>query len=335
MVILLIPAALLAWTGIVAAGWNSGSRREKIILFLAGLLPALGTGWLLSVVTRLQSNWDVGFAFRKELLENISRFDSGTLSAFSVPDPGVFPWTLCAAGVPVILALYLLSRNRRGGGVLILVLLAPLLLCGAYWRDAHRRYEARLFLQKDQALALITNGIFAAQKKGVPKPLISALLKERAALYGWTYENPTRGRDGMFEIVSALCTLPERAAVQQAKEVLKRAECICSAPSERPEIEAVHCLLDDADRNGPEELVRLARTAKTNEGKLYALALLCWSDMEKFRLESLAMIKGIVNLEIDGKPVSVSAEEIRRNPNWYGEPPFSTWFSEKPVNRTE
>ncbi len=82
-------------------------------------------------------------------------------------------------------------------------------------------------------------------------------------------------------------------------------------------------------RNGTEGAVRLFHAARTNEGRLYAMAILYCLDPETFRSETMAVMQGEVRFHRDGKDWTERAEEIRRHPERLEKPRSPNCFLRK------
>ncbi len=323
---LLIVGVIAVWIILVIPGWSSAARWKLVCIFLAELLGMYGFARFAGCVLQLQVNWDCGLAYWNQLRELMEQFGTGTLVVPAVPPPYSFPWLFGGAVLLSLLILMLLFLYRRRK-LLIPVLLIPVLLCGALIFEQRRSWNAFLETQKQLRLAHIAEAALRAQEKGVPKQLISAVFAEQYSLTRFSYENPHT----FFLSGDTACTvfdaLPERVAIQEAKEVLKYAECLYSSSPDRPEIKAVRMLMEDARHNGVDELRRLFRTAGTNAGVLYAYVLL--SHFESREKTVLHILPGEVKVERNGVIETVSARSFSTHPKQFSESLFSAWASGK------
>jgi len=328
---LLIVGVIAVWIFLLIPGWSSAARWKLICIFLAELLGLYVLSRLVGLGLRLQANWDCGLAYRVQLRELMELFRAGTLAVPAVPPPEPFPWLFGGAVLLslVILMLLFLYRHRKQliPALLIPVLLIPVLLCCALFFEQQRSWIAFQKTQNRLMLVHIAEAALRAQEKGVPKQLISAVFAEQYALTRFTYENPYVCFLSGETACTVLNTLPERIAIQEAKEVLKYSECLYSSSPDRPEIKAVRILMEDARRNGVDELKRLFQTAGTNAGVLYAYVLL--SHFESREKTVLHVLPGEVKVERNGVIETVSAKSFSAEPEQFRELLFSAWASGK------
>jgi len=197
------------------------------------------------------------------------------------------------------------------------------------WGDAWgeiRFWKEFLEMRKEQGLVHIAEAALQAQEKGVPKRLISAVFAEQSSLFRFSYERPDDAFSSGDAAYSALRALPDRMEIQQAKEVLKYAECLYSSP-EYSEIKAVRLLMADARRNGPDELERLFQTTGTVAGALYVRIL--FSRLEPQGKRVFPVLNGEVKLERNGVIETVPAKIFFSSRDRFREALLSAWFSGK------
>lgn len=323
--LLLIACLIAGWIIYVITVWASAARWKVICIFLAGLLGAFCLGWLAGWGFRLQVNWDSGLRYRTQFRELAERFESGTLAvpAVSGTEYRFFPWLFCGIVLLALVVLAFLFLNRRRG-LLIPVLLLPFLLCGTLIFERLRFWKEFLEMRKEQRLVHIAEAALQAQEKGVPKRLISAVFAEQSSLFRFSYERPDDAFSSGDAAYSALRALPDRMEIQQAKEVLKYAECLYSSP-ECPEIKAVRLLMADARRNGPDELERLFQTTGTVAGALYVRIL--FSRLEPQGKRVFPVLNGEVKLERNGVIETVPAKIFFSSRDRFREALLSAWFS--------
>ncbi|OQA85532.1 MAG: hypothetical protein BWY31_01814 [Lentisphaerae bacterium ADurb.Bin242] len=303
------------------------------------LLYWIASWWLaeaLFSLGQLNLNWQEGYDSMRKLDAFISALNTGT------PLPEIrydFLWTQqrlafisCVAGVCCIITAALLAVNPYKKYTWIVFLVAPLWFGGSFlWsRTAERKFMSRVW--RTSLLAGLKFEIETARAKGIPDPLIAGNLSESRALFRFGYENIRTGRESVRRTLESLKNLKGRVEIQQAKEVLKKTDCICGPAEDKTasatsSSAAFRILYRDAVRNGTAEVVRLLDTARTNEGRVCAMAILFRLDPEAFRMETLAIMPGEVHFRRDGKGWTEPAEKIRLHPERLEKAPFDELFS--------
>ncbi len=285
---------------------------------------------------QLTLNWQEGYDSLQTLKSFIAALNSGE------PLPVVrynllwsqlrFAFIFCVAGVCWNITAALLAVNPYKKNTWIVFLIAPLWFGGSLlWNmETERIQKGRVwrFVQ----FSHLQSEIEALRKKGIPDSLTAGNLEESRNSFRFGYENNRAGRESVRRTLEALKKLPDRVEIQKAMEVLKRVNCICDPAGDKASAElspsaAFRILYLDAVRNGTEGAVRLFHAARTNEGRLYAMAILYCLDPETFRSETMAVMQGEVRFHRDGKDWTERAEEIRRHPERLEKPPFSELFS--------
>ena len=321
-------------------------------LFLSSL-PSLNRWWRLSGVLlywfaawgaaegflaleQLTLNWQEGYDSMRKLDSFIAALNSGE------PLPVVrynllwgrlrFAFIFCVAGVCWNITAALLAVNPYKKNSWIVFLIAPLWFGGSLlWNmETERIQNGRVW--RTVQFAHLQSEIEADRAKGIPDSLIAGNLEESRNSFRFGYENNRAGRESVRRVLESLKKLPDRVEIQKAMEVLKRVNCICEPVEDKAAEEfspsaAFRILYCDAVRNGMEGVVRLFHTARTNEGRIYAMAILYRLDPNMFRSETASVMRGEVRFRQGGKDWTERAEEIRRHPERLEKSPFSKLFS--------
>lgn len=311
-------------------------RWQKLTGVLLYWIASWGLAEALFSLGQLNLNWQEGYDSMQKLDAFISALNTGT------PLPEIrydFLWRQqrlasisCVAGVCWIITAALLAVNPYKKYTWIVFLVAPLWFGGSLLWNMRTERTRNSRVWRFVQFGGLKSGIEAARTKGIPDSLIAGNLSESRALFGFTYENSRHGRESVRRTLESLKNLSGRIEIQQAKEVLKKADCICgpaedkTASATSPSA-AFHILYRDAVRNGTAEIIRLLHTARTNEGCVCAMAILFRLDPEAFRMGTLAIMRGKVHFRRDGKSWTEPAEEIRLHPERLEKVPFDELFS--------
>lgn len=323
---------------------TSSNRRQIIVsrgLKLAGIalscVIVFFAARLITLVWQLQYNWDVGYDFVKQLDSLASQVDSGIarpLLAIPIPVPPHLPFIACIAGVCLVVTSALLAVNppRKFGWIVFII--TPLWLCGSLSWQAIGGISFKTDSMRMVHLTEIIRAVETARQKDVLDALIAANLRESRRVFKWTYEEPGPGFQSMQMTQNAIKKLPERVKIQAAKELLKKTMCVFGwrvgfSGRTRPEAKAARLLYHDALKNGVADVLRLYQTAETNEGRIYALAILYRTDREAFDSNNLGYSPGPVTLMDYCFKMKETARDIHENPIRFEHPPFDKLFPPK------